>query len=400
VEARPEGARGTVAVRGAEAPRLDTLAQLDQRPADDHEKLMRRARAKFLSAPLAISLAELHSPLEKSYRNTVYCAGLLVQDETGKLKGHYCGNRWCLVCNRVRTARAFNRYLPVMAKWTDPQLVTLTLPNVPAGQLSAVIGKMVRDLVAIGRSVRRTDRLPLRALRKLECTYNPSRNDYHPHFHLAVEGRLTAEAIRGRWLKMYPQASPAAQDVRPCDIGSLRELFKYFTKLLAPRPNDSTSRGVAPSIALDVIFSAMKGRRVYQPMGFRVAAAPSVDENAVIGNSGNTASPKRLGENVMWEWLQDLHDWIDLSSGDVLTGYEPTQGFRDLVKSIGSDETEANPPRIRDNARNLSVACIKGSDSMQPTYDSLDPTCRTSEVNRVRARIARSQRDGVGVQVP
>lgn len=79
--ASPEGASGAGAPK---APSLDTLAQLDQRVVVvDREKLARRARAKYMTEPVAVELAELRSPLEKSYRNTVYCAGTLVQDGDG-----------------------------------------------------------------------------------------------------------------------------------------------------------------------------------------------------------------------------------------------------------------------------------------------------------------------------
>ncbi len=333
--ASAEGASVAPGGAGAEPPPLDTLAQLSQGPAaEDAAKLIRRARAKYITVPLAVGLAELRSPLEKSYRNTVYCSGSLEQDANGRLKGKYCGNRWCLVCNRVRVARAINRYLPEIASWTEPQLVTLTLPNVLAHELAATIDLMVGDLVAIGRAIRRTDRLALRALRKLECTYNPERDDYHPHFHLAVEGQPAAEALRTRWLAIYPDASPAAQDIRPCDGRSLKELFKYFTKLLAKRPDSHTPRAVASAVALDVIFSAMKGRRVYQPMGFRVTTSLGGDENAKVGAAGDTLAVKRVGERVLWAWMQEFHDWVDLETGDLLTGYEPTDAFRDLVRNI------------------------------------------------------------------
>ncbi len=328
MKASPEGASGATV---PEAPPLDTSAQLNQRPVGgDRERLSRRARAKYMTVPIAIELAELRSPLEKGYRNTVYCAGRLEQDATGKLRGHYCGNRWCLVCNRVRGARSINRYLPVIGEWSEPQLVTLTLPNVTAGVLAGAIHDMLRDLVAIGRAVRRTDRLPVRALRKLECTYNPERNDYHPHFHIAVEGYASAEALVRRWLELHPDASPAAQDIRPCDASSLKELFKYFTKLIAKRPDRNAPRAVAPAAALDVIFSAMKGRRVFQPMGFKVTVPPTQDENSAVGTDGDTLAPTRCGESITWEWMQNLHDWIDLETGDVLSGYEPTRRLLDV----------------------------------------------------------------------
>ncbi len=335
---------GESVAKGPKAP-LDTLAQLDQAsPTAGRDKLANRARAKFISFPLAIALAELRSSLEKGYRNSVYCAAILEQDESGKLRGRYCGNRWCLVCNRVRIARAINRYLPAISQWSRPHLVTLTLPNVKADDLAATIDLMIRDIVAIGRAIRRTDKLVLRALRKLECTYNPERDDYHPHFHIAVEGAAAAEAIVGRWLALHPEASPSAQDARPCDATALRELFKYFTKLIAKTTSSGAGRMVAPAEALDVIFTAMVGRRVFQPMGFKVATPPAHDEDAEVGAMGDTTVAKRLGEAVNWEWMQSLHDWIELETGEILSGYTPTETYVALVATASRQSSASEVP--------------------------------------------------------
>jgi hypothetical protein len=318
---------------GGRAPRLDgearqpldTLAQPCQFvPGDDQGKLLRRARAKYFTFPLATQLADLRTMLEKSYRNTIYCARLLRQDESGKIRGKYCGNRWCLVCNRIRLARAINRYHPVIAAWHDPWFVTLTLPNVRGEALSETLDAMLRHLGAIGRAIKRTDRLPFRALRKLECTHNSLRSDFHPHFHPVVDGRDSALALRRRWLACHPEATLNAQDVRRCDERSMVELFKYFTKLLT---KGADARTIAPPQALDVIFIAFRKRRVFQPMGFKAAVPIALDDNAEIGSSGDTNARKRIGERIRWEWLQSMHDWVDLSSGDLLTSYEPSASF-------------------------------------------------------------------------
>jgi hypothetical protein len=211
--------------------------------------------------------------------------------------------------------------------------VTLTIPNVTAGDLARAIDGMLRGLVAIARSIRRTDRLSLRALRKLECTYNAERDDYHPHFHIAVEGQQAANVIVSRWLKLHPEASSAAQDIRPCSGSALKELFKYFTKLIAKRPDSTAPREVAPAAALDVIFSAMRRRRVFQAMGFVVTASAGQDEDAAVGTVGTTLAPSRRGDSVVWDWVQELHDWIDLETGELLAGYEPTEAFRTMVQS-------------------------------------------------------------------
>src|SRR5580692_9632175 len=184
-----------------------------------------------MSLPLAVSLAMLRSPLEKSYRNTAYCSALLEQDG-GKIRGKYCGQRWCLVCNRVRTARAMTRYLPIVEGWEDKWLVTLTVRNVSGDELPATIAGMIRDTQAIKLGMRRTDGVKLIALRKLECTYNDQRHDYHPHLHYVVQGKRAAELLVARWMELHPDtADRKGQDLRPADAGSMREMFKYFTKL-------------------------------------------------------------------------------------------------------------------------------------------------------------------------
>ncbi len=330
VEASPE--RASVAA-GAQPPPLDTLAQPCQKPDGDAKgTLVKRARAKYFSLPLAVRLAELRSPLELSYRNTVYCAGRLDQDESGTLRGKYCGARWCMVCNRVRTARSINRYMPELSRWHHAHFVTLTIPNVCRTMLPSTIQRMLKVITSTGRAIRRTDGLPFRALRKLECTYNRRRDDYHPHFHIVVADKAQAEALVRRWLRAWPHAMREAQDIRATDPGSLFELFKYFTKLLTRLPG-SCPEPIAPA-NLDVIFRAMKGRRVFQPMGFRIHCDAKDDEDATIGTDGNTVSPVRYGEAVRWEWHQPFHDWIDGRTGVALTGYVPSDAIAKAIAAL------------------------------------------------------------------
>jgi hypothetical protein len=295
--------------------------------------LRKRARAKYISGPLAIALAELRSPLEKSYRNTVYCARTIAQTN-GELEcGPYCGNRWCLTCNRIRTGRAMNRYLPVTDQWADPRLVTLTVPNCTGVDLPAVIGTMLRRVRVAVDNMRRRDRLPFVALRKLECTHNAATDTYHPHFHFLVEGGAAARALVDRWLRANPDAVRAAQDDRAADPATIREVFKYFTKL--------TTKGGAISLpALDLIFRAMRRRRVYQPMGFTPAGE---DEDAALGAEAMPAV-KRPGDVVYWHWDQERGDWLAGDTGEPLSGYEPTERYRRLVATFAARPPTAGLP--------------------------------------------------------
>ena len=88
---------------------LDTSAQPDQSVRDPSVTLQKRARTKSFSLPLATALTDLRSPLEKSYRSTIYCNRSITQVD-GRMVSKYCGQRWCLTCNRIRTARAVESY--------------------------------------------------------------------------------------------------------------------------------------------------------------------------------------------------------------------------------------------------------------------------------------------------
>jgi hypothetical protein len=299
-----------------------------------------------MSVPLAVTLAELRTPLEQAYRNTVYCSANL-QQEGGTLTTRYCGNRWCLCCNRIRTGRAMNRYLPVVEGWERAQLVTLTIRNVTAEMLPLAIKGMIKQFQSIKLAMRRSDNVKLVALRKLECTYNSQRDDYHPHFHIVTKDRAMAQRLRARWLDAYGELSdPKGQDVRPCDRQSLREVFKYFTKLMAKQRHTTNSEGTSAPVdprALNVIFTAMRNLRVYQPVGFTVVTDVP-DENAEIAPDQATPALTRPSEKILWEWSQAHTDWLDARTGECLTGYEPAVKFREFVERI------AQPP---DDAREI-----------------------------------------------
>jgi hypothetical protein len=339
-----------------------------------------------MSVPLAVTLAELRTPLEQAYRNTVYCSANL-QQEGGTLVTRYCGNRWCLCCNRIRTGRAMNRYLPVVDTWERSQLVTLTIRNVRADLLPVAIRGMIKQFQAIKLAMRRTDKVKLVALRKLECTYNSQRDDYHPHFHIVTKDRAMAQLLRDRWLDAYGEVADAkGQDVRPCDGHSLREVFKYFTKLMAKQRHKSDSQGKSAPVdprALNVIFTAMRSLRVYQPVGFKgVADVP--DENAEIAPDQATPALTRPTETILWEWSQALTDWIDQRTGECLTGYEPAVKFRDFVERIAQPPpTDARPiGRLDDidNRQALRVQVTQGQRRLR------EYVARQVEQERAQAR--------------
>lgn len=299
---------------------LDKLAQLCQVPKtgacsdakNDINKLKKRARSKFMTNSYTVHLANLKSPLQKSYNNTIYgCSTTLLQTEK-KITTTYCNNRWCLVCNRIRTAKMINAYMPVFEEMKDKIFLTLTIPNVKEEHLRESIKKMTKTFRIIQKYTK------AKGLRKLECTYNPIRDDYHPHFHFIVENEAQAQEILLEWLKRYPNSNKAAQDIRKCTDATVYELFKYFTKIIVKDKNIYIKE-------LDVIFQSMRNLRVYQSFGGIKSVKEEIED--IIAEEYDYLLTKN---EAIWHWFEC--DWVDYETGETLTGYLPSEDLKKVFK--------------------------------------------------------------------
>jgi len=288
-------------------PALDTLAQL-----------RKRTRNKFITNGLVYRLVDLKfSPLRKSYWNTFHCTRDLSQDGI-QLSGHYCNNRWCNQCNRIRTAKLINGYGKQLKELYDPYFVTLTVPNCRAEDLKATIELMHKRFKQLRDRMRKAG-TPVVGIRKLECTYNAERGDYHPHYHLIVSAEWIAWQVQNDWLAYWPGTAAAAQDCRPADETSINELFKYFTKLVTKQKGKSAA--FHPE-SLDVIFQAMRGKRVFQPMGIEKV---SEDIDKVITTEYEHLTP----QYKRWVFDDKAGDYRD-NAGGYLSGYRPSDTARAL----------------------------------------------------------------------
>jgi hypothetical protein len=304
--------------------------------------LQNRARSKYLTDAIVKGLMGLGEwdRIALSYASTARCAAELVQNGV-RVQGKYCRQRWCLVCNRIRTAKLIEAYLPEMLTWADKYFVTLTVPNVQGHELHSVIGDMLAAMRPIARAIRHTDGLELRAVRKLETTYSIRRGDYHPHLHLIVNSREAADALVRRWLKAFPAAEAKAQDVRRCEgrKGAI-ELFKYFTKLIV-RGLDGERTAPHPA-KLHTIFMAVRGRRTFQPMWLASRVTVDAGDEALELDAGTRSpiAPDFRGL-IRWHWIGD--DWLDYGSGELLSGFTPSDTLRELVNRITADARAAPP---------------------------------------------------------
>lgn len=327
--------------------------------------LKKRARNKYITCNISLKLVDHvkkldldRDKMQKSYWLSWHCCGTLEQKKD-KLIGHYCNARWCTVCNRIRTANLMNGYLPVIKGIKEKEFVTLTVPNCTGEELAGKIREMLANFNLIRKQLVRIG-IKLKGIRKLEVTYNPDRENFHPHFHFIIAGGM-GSVLRKYWLyynnkhvsrdiidsidsliqsriergankKKYIYLNevdemerakfivdPQFQDCCIADDNSVKELFKYFTKIV--------SKSKIKIAALDTIFRAMRGKKVFQPFGIKkLKVSENVEEiKAEIITD--------LGERVTnWEWYES--DWLEKDSGECLSGYTPSDNVEKLLKNI------------------------------------------------------------------
>lgn len=282
--------------------------------------LEKRARSKYISFRLACWLlfGAPHSPLQKSYRDSLYCCHVLRVEDRDRITGKYCKHRWCLTCNRIRMAVLILGYGPQLRQLGNLWFVTLTARTVCRADLPqrlAEMGKVWSDILALNRKKCQRNRgLGLKGLRKLEC--NPRPEDfYHPHFHILVQGEQAARWLVAQWLQRWGDlANASAQDARPADDQSLIELFKYQVKLPTKQKGEGDYSATADQ--LDWIYQCLRGKRTFQPFGGLTAICEELDDDLVA-----TGLPEGL-EGLIWQWHEQ--DWVS-ELGELLTNWEPTE---------------------------------------------------------------------------
>jgi hypothetical protein len=295
-------------------PTFNKLAQLMPNPERD---LLKKAKRKALTTVLSLKLMSLKNGNEKAYRNMYYCNSLLSQDGQ-ELKTSYCKSRFCSVCNAIKTANLINGYLPELQNMANPHFMTLTIKAVGGKQLKPAIDRMQKDFRAILLNFAKYKKLKIKAIRKLECNFNDEKKTFNPHFHLIIEGRDNAELLRAAWLELNPRSNLKGQDIRPADMDSMVELFKYATKII--------TKGKIHIKAMDKIFSALRRKRVIQPIGIKKFV--DEDEREKVIYTGLTE------DQTQWSWEDGAFDWINTQTGECLTGFTPDIELKLLYEQL------------------------------------------------------------------
>ena len=303
----------------------------------NNPSLKNRAKRKVITRKMILSLVDVAKEKGCKDRAVLYwkayhCLNNVITSDN-KLYGKYCKNRFCTICSAIRKAEIINKYYPTLSKWEDIHFVTLTVKSCKEDKLEKWINGMFRAFELIHNRCKKSHQrgvgIKLVGIKSLECNFNPIKRTYNPHFHIIVPTKEIAELLIKEWLFQwqprnksdykYKYASPKAQHVRPVENleKDLIEIIKYGSKIFTEP--DLTKKGkakVLPKIyanALDNIFSAMKGKRIFDRFGFNLPK-----ENVRLTSS------KRLINYEKWIFPSDSTDWINPETGECLTGYLQT----------------------------------------------------------------------------
>lgn len=300
--------------------------------------ITKKAKKKYFSENISLNLINYNpnSILKKAYWNTYHCSKILWTIDKIDFRSTYCKNRWCPTCQSIRVAVLLKQYQSALNNLDDCYFVTLTRPTVEAHELPEQIKSMNECWRAIYKRANR-NKMKLKGCRKSECTL--TKGKYHFHFHVVVQGKSNAYWLLMEWLDRNPTSKRIGQDVKRCDEMKMIELFKYVTKLSfnvnenrkqntkrqkkKPKPIKKSKKEIKirkahEFKALDTIFTAMKGKRVYNSFGI-----PKISEDCVTDDKIEY-SDLRV---ELFHWYKT--DWYSVKTEEPLTNYKPPKEIED-----------------------------------------------------------------------
>lgn len=292
---------------------VHTLAQLPHfSQSPELQVFKKRARSKWYTQQIVGPLATLDSPLKAYYENALTCTSVLSQ-KGQKVTSKYCNARCCNTCNRIRSGKALNKYHSQFQEIPVLYFTTLSAKNVKATDLRKEIEKQIKALHNLSAWMKRNG-IVWNGVRKIEVTYNEIEDTYHPHYHIIHEGNIGNIVIE-QWMKRNKTAGMKGQLSVVADKETLKEIFKYTTKVFVKDVNDKNSMNVYLH-AIDTIMVAMKDKRTWQPFGNIKIASEDVEEL-------KTEEFKILNNEyyTYHEWKGDT--WYDFKNDEPFVDYKP-----------------------------------------------------------------------------
>lgn len=202
------------------------------------------------------------------------CASLIgfLKSKTGEKRrlggGNFCNSRFCPFCDWRKARKDGYTLLFLMnhiQKIEKKGLIflTLTAPNVVKEKLDDEI----KDFNKAFKRLSETKAFKLICkgyIRKLEVTYNPERDDYHPHFHVVIavnKNYFTKNYItQQKWLEMWQVAKRNPNitqvDIRKAKLDDMKGVYEMATY------SAKASDVLYSEEVFDVFYNALKGKQL------------------------------------------------------------------------------------------------------------------------------------------
>jgi len=310
-------------------------------PKKTKYQLKQKIRNKIIGYEIDLNLAisNPNSPLFKSYINSInFCQSIYSQDGY-KLTSKYCNNRHCYSCNRIRTGKLINNYMPFI-KWMKEDMYFITLTQgatVNKEDLKETIIKMKNTFIQI-KDVLRKRGQKLVGLRKLECTYRSETDKFHPHFHLIIKDENHAKDFFDLWIEYNPGANIAGQDIIKADLNTAKEMFKYFTKFWSKSLNGTNESKIIDYVAQDKIYCAIQGMRIFQPFGlkqFKSETLQEVNESEEVETNVNSLYNLEAREENFY-FNPDTLNYMCADTGEELISVKLNKRDQKLMEAFNS----------------------------------------------------------------
>lgn len=222
----------------------------------------------------------------------------------------FCKDRMCPMCQKRRSLVVFHQVKNVCSLIARDYpsykyiLLTLTVPNVKAKDLSSKISEMAHAWKKLVKRVEFT-KATVGWFRTLEVTYNAKRDDYHPHYHVLVcvppsffaKSYIKQDRWVGLWQESMKDYSITQVDVRtikpnPKKMGSdalssaAAEVGKYATKPSDYlEKNNTASRYIATSKIVQDLATHLTRRKLVAFGGLMLTYSKLLDQQDVDSDS-------------------------------------------------------------------------------------------------------------------
>jgi plasmid rolling circle replication initiator protein Rep len=298
------------------------------------------------------------------------------------IDAYFCKCRQCVMCqgrkSNVIRKQVIDLTREHLARYsTDvPLLLTLTVPNEPGENMIKTIDKMtaawkrLMQLKVVKGATRSW-------FRSLEITYNPDRDDFHPHFHAVLMvpkayflKKSGLYITRDEWLKLWQQSMRDDRitqvDIRRIqskDFGEIEafvgEAAKYATKPSSYILENEIGRYEADPQVVSDLHYAIRGRRLVAYGGLfsqirKEKKMVDVEKADLVNAEGENVSDEcrcKICESTLVEELYRWNFGIEQYRRAPLRGQEDVKDFKEdkvVYENSFSKEEEENPSYYTD----------------------------------------------------